>query len=230
MIPTPRPNRDNEPAFFDSNCREPGTAWLAASPNLDPHLQSTWWRAFQPELARLFEYRCGWLASYIGLEGDVDHWVPCNVDRSLAFEWSNYRYCAGTINSLKSAHDNLLDPCEVGPGWFRVTLPDFQLIPTDQIPPQHEERARATLDTLQLRRGYYARWNRWQWYARHWNQGDVDLDSLKRDAPLVARAVELAREQGEELPIPGAEPPNEIRRRQRTWRPRQRRPGPSRSE
>jgi hypothetical protein len=79
----------------------------------------------------------------------------------------------------------LLDPCEVGDGWFRVSIPDFQLLVTERVPGPFQERAQSTLDRLQLRRGYHARWNRWRWYARHWNNGQVNLEALRIDAPLV---------------------------------------------
>lgn len=228
MIPVPYPGPANEPPLFQESCREPGNAWLVAKPDIDPHKQCAWWREFQPALAEHFEHRCGWLACNIGLEGDVDHWIACDVDRTLSFEWSNYRYCAGTVNSRKSANDKFLDPCEVGEGWFRVSLPDFQLLPTDKIPGEYADRVTAILDDLQLRKGFYARWNRWSWYARHWNNGQPNLAGLYKDAPLVAEAVKEALAKGEELPDPTAEEPAQaVSARKNKWAPRTRKTKPS---
>ena len=33
--------------------------------------------------------------------GTVDHFMSCHEDRSKAYEWRNYRYCAAWINSSK---------------------------------------------------------------------------------------------------------------------------------
>ena len=223
MIPVPRPGPANEPELFARNCGEPGAAWLEAHPNVDPHQMSKLWSQFRPDLARLFSHRCGWMATWIGQEGDVDHWLPCNClkHRNLAFEWSYYRYCAGTVNSLKQASKEVLDPCEVEEGWFEVSLPDFQLLMTDRLPATHRGRAETTLKALQLRQGHRARWTRWDWYRRYWNNGQPDLVGLRRDAPLVAAAVEKAQRDGKALPDPTTrEPSHEAQRRQRRWSPR----------
>ncbi len=228
MIPVPPLTEANEPRLYDWNCRQPGNDWLRAHPDLDPHVKGEWWREFQPQLARHFEYRCGWLAMSIGLGGQVDHWLACgprggvpSPNRHLAFEWSNLRYIEGAVNSRKQAlDDRVLDPCEVGHGWFEVLLPSFQLIPTSNVPEALRERARLTVEKLQLR-AHSARWTRWTWYRRYWQSGRPDLDALRRDAPLVAVAVEKALARGERLPNPEEhEPPHAPRRRIRPYKAR----------
>ena len=122
---------------------------------------------------------------------------------------------------------DVLDPCEVEEGWFEVSLPDFQLLMTDRLPATHRQRAETTLKDLQLRQGGRARWARWDWYRRYWNNGEPDLVGLRRDAPLVAAAVERAQRAGERLPDPTAqEPSHEVQRRQRRWSSRARRSKP----
>lgn len=218
MIPVPRPTPENEPELFDKNCRIPGNDWLNEYPAADPRQQSQWWRPFKPDLARLFSHRCGWLGTYIGLEGTVDHCLPIVSHRHLSFEWANYRYCTGTINSRKSGSTRVLDPCDVQPGWFRVDLHSFQLLLTQQVPDEFRDLAEATLNHLQLRRGHQARWSRWDWYKKHWNGGQPRLEDLRRDAPLVADAVELALENKEPLPNPDElEPEHRVQARQRRW-------------
>jgi len=229
MIPVAVPAPENEPPHFNANCREPGHEWLAANPTKDPHDQSEWWRQFQPDLAKHFNYRCGWEATWIGLAGIVEHWLSCgprkgvaSPHRHLAFEWSNYRYANGVVNSRKGIlDDQVLDPCEVQDGWFVVHLPSFQLLPTDNIPAGLKDKAKLTLDVLQLRRGHQARWTRWDWYRRYWNNGTPDLVNLSRDAPLVAAAVEAAQLAGRALPNPDdCLPAHAIVARKRRYRPR----------
>jgi hypothetical protein len=237
MIPVPRLTEDNQPGLFEKNCREPGNAWLAAYPDDDPHKKSGWWSQFKPDLARHFSYRCGWLATAIEMEGDVDHYLACgprkdenkktisSPHRHLAFEWTNYRYASGVVNSLKDNHDDaVLDPCEIEDGWFEVTLHGFQLLMTDAIPAEHRPKAEFTLKTLELRNGYHARMSRWRWYERYWNQGTPHLDLLEKDAPLVAAAVRKAQANGEELPDPTeCAPGSAVVARQRKFGPRARR-------
>ena len=239
MIPVPRLTRDTEPGFFDLNCRQPGGAWLAAHPGKDPHEQSEWWSQFQPNLARHFNHRCGWLATSIVLEGVVDHWLSCGMRngtpspyRHLAFEWTNYRYASGVVNSLKAAlDDQVIDPCEVQGGWFEVLLPSFELVATNNLPPELSKKARTTIERLQLRR-HKARFTRWHWYQAYWNAGNPDLAALLKDAPLVAAAIAKANAAGQPLPDPSlCEPGQVIEARQSRYAPRRRKiqnsePGP----
>ena len=232
MIPVLPLTRANEPRLFDQNCRQPGATWLGlvAHANKDPHGQSQWWSQFQPDLARHFNFRCGWLATSIELDGVVEHWLSCghrkgipSPNRHLAFEWMNYRYATGVINSLKGTLDDLIiDPCEVQPGWFEVLLPSFELVITNILPDPLKLRAQTTIKMLQLRR-HKAQFTRWRWYQRYWNAGNPDLVSLRNDAPLVAAAVEKANAAGLPLPDPATcEPGNVVEARQRRYAPRRR--------
>ena len=230
MIPVPKLTPANEPELFDTNCRKPGADWLAANPEKDPHDQSVWWSRFKPDLAKHFKFRCGWLGTSIEMEGIVEHYRSCgnrkkkpSPNRNLAFEWSNYRYASGPVNSRKGTHDEaILDPCEIEDGWFEVSLNGFQLLPTSAIPPEFRTKAKDTLRILDLRNGHHARMARWNWYRRYWNGGDPLLDLLESDAPLVAIAVKKAIAQGEELPDPNAnEPSSSMKARQRQYKKKQ---------
>jgi hypothetical protein len=232
MIPVSKLTTENEPSLFDTNCRKPGAAWLIANPNKDPHVQSGWWSQFKPDLAKHFNHRCGWLGASIEVEGVVEHYLSCgnrkkqpSPHQHLAFEWSNYRYASGTVNSRKGNHDDaILDPCEIGAGWFEVILHGFQLLPTKAIPKELRDKAKFTLKTLELRNGYHARMARWKWYERYWNDGEPLLDLLEKDAPLVAAAVRKAQANGEELPNPNEHAPaSEVAARIRPYTKRQKR-------
>lgn len=233
MIPVPALTRGNEPVLFDVNCRQPGEAWLAAHLGEDPHAVSQWWSRFQPDLAKHFSHRCGWMGTCIVLGGVVDHWLSCgnrggmpSPNRQLAFEWSNLRYADPVINSLKGIlDDQVLDPCEIEDGWFEVQLPSFQLVPGGRLPSSLRQRAELTIDKLQLR-GHKARFTRWHWYCSHWHAGQPDLAALRRDAPLVAAAIERARLEGRSLPDPTTcEPVRGVQSRRRPYSQRNGRVG-----
>ena len=226
MIPVDNPIA--EPEHFDTNCRVPGAAWLAANPTKDCHAATHLWSPFRPALRKGFSERCGYLAIKLHVGGVVDHYVSCSEDRAQSFEWSNYRYASETVNSRKQALDRrkirVLDPYAVQNGWFQVILPSFELVLTHAVAAVSRQLAEETLNALALGTGYEAIEARWSVYESHWNNGVIDLVGLRRDAPLIADAVEARMRQGKPLPGPADSPaaPPVIAKRKRTYAPRKR--------
>jgi hypothetical protein len=107
------------------------------------------------------------------------------------------------VNSRKgNLDDRILDPCEIGEGWFEVVLPNFVLKPTDLLPEELRGKAETTIEKLKLFNDHKVRFTRWSWYERYWNGGNPLITLLEKDAPLVAEAVKKARAAGETLPDP----------------------------
>lgn len=127
-----------------------------------------------------------WISS-----GTVDHFVSWNEDKSLAYEWSNYRYVEGWVNSSKNKKKSadFLDPFEVGEGWFEIRLPSMQLALTDAIPAALRAKAEYTLKNLPIRDDERILHTRREWY-RMYQEGELTLESLRKKAPLIAAAVE----------------------------------------
>lgn len=204
MIPVANPIP--EPENFDANCRRAGRAWLAANPTKDCHAASHLWSPFRRALRTGFSKRCGYLAIKLHVGGVVEHFVSCNEDRAMAFEWVNYRYASETMNSKKQALDRLkirvLDPFAVQAGWFRVILPSFELVLTDAVDAELRQLAQDTIEKLGLDKGHEAIEGRWSVYESHWNDGDIDLVGLRKDAPLIADAVVARMREGKPLPGP----------------------------
>ena len=143
---------------------------------------------FQPELAEEFKDRCGWWAMRIA-DGHVDHFLSKNKRRNLAYEWGNYRYIAGTVNSSKKTlDDQILDPFEVQDSWFEVLLPSMQLVTTADLPAALLPKAKLTMEKLQLDNGRKVRRNRQRWYEDYKAQ-KITSAGLQDFAPLVAKAV-----------------------------------------
>jgi hypothetical protein len=131
MIPvTPPP----EPPDFDQECRVPGRHWLAThAPAANERLPS-YWRPFITDLCTGFNSRCGYLAM-LDLDGTVDHYISTGQDRNLAYEWANYRYATGWLNSSKQQLDRaVLDPFEVREEWFEIDLASLHLRLTPAVP------------------------------------------------------------------------------------------------
>jgi len=139
-------------------------------------------------------------------DGVVDHfisWDSCKAaNPELAYNWDNYRFIAPSLNSKKGTWDDkLLDPFEVQAGWFEVEIPGFVLRLTNQIPAHLRDKATLTLDQLDLQQGRRAVTLRCEWYEL-FRLGELNLDGLRRNAPLVASAVEAWQRNGNgALPI-----------------------------
>lgn len=177
-----------EPDDFEAKARRPGNTWLAAHP--DGKRPRDYWSPFRTKLEDGFGRRCGYAAMLDPTGGTVDHYLSCDQYRHLAYEWSNYRFVSFTLNSSKrNADDAVLDPYQVGEGWFEIQLPSLQMHATDAIPQPLRAKADHTLTRLKLRDGERViRW-RQSWYEMY-KQGGMTLDELRRVAPLIAAAVD----------------------------------------
>lgn len=185
MIPVAKVKK---PRGFDAKVKKPGDAWLAGHPAAQrpPAL----WAPYTPTLSEGFANLCGYAAMHDPTGGTVDHYLSFKNHPRLAYEWTNYRFASAPLNSSKRAEDDkVLDPFEVGAGWFEVILPSLQMRLTDAVPPALRAKAEYTLTRLKLRDGERViRWRR-SWY-RMYTDGMLNLDGLRAVAPLLAAAVE----------------------------------------
>ncbi len=123
----------DEPVTFDRDVRQPGIAWLERNSVGRP---KAYWNLsqYKSALADGFGNLCAYSAMYEPV-GTVDHYRSCKCVRSQAYEWSNYRFASGWINSSKQdIDDRVLDPFQVEDGWFEILLPSLQLVLTDAVP------------------------------------------------------------------------------------------------
>lgn len=192
MIPVPNPIP--EPPSFDRECRQKGRQWLTGLTDL-PDRPKDFWSPFRPDLRRGFGRRCGYYAMYLH-DGQVDHstsWKT-SVTRGtpeLAYEWDNFRFIDGALNSRKGTQDEqLLDPFEVQAGWFEIDLPTLFLRAVG-VPPERQDAAQRTLNRLELDQGPRALELRWEWYDQH--QRGLPFEQLQEFAPLVADAIQRWR-------------------------------------
>ncbi len=184
----------NEPVEFAQRVRRPGQAWLASHPSGRPHAYWTEWVECKQYLADEFRSLCAYSLTYEPV-GTVDHFISCNVDRQQAYEWGNYRYAAGWINSCKQDQDariQFLDPFEAEDNWFEIILPSLQMKLADdlknRVSPEQYQRAKNTLEKLHLVNDPRARRQRQHWYQQY-QAGKITLDGIEVHAPLLARAI-----------------------------------------
>lgn len=174
-----------EPPEFDEKARQPGLAWLEANPGAKR--PKDFWSPFKPDLADGFHQLCGYTAMYEPV-GTVDHFLPVNPERHLAYEWRNYRFAAGWVNSSKRTA-SVLDPFDVKSGWFEILLPSLQLVVTDAVPTEYRELAQYTLERLHLQDDERVLRQRREW-LRMYEHSELALAGLWKKAPLIAEAVE----------------------------------------
>jgi hypothetical protein len=180
-----------EPETFDAACRQNGRQWLGDHPNPEGR-PPDYWSPYRDDLREGFVRRCGYFAMLLP-DGTVDHfisWETCKKNHpELAYEWTNFRFIAPSLNSKKGALDGqLLDPFEVQDDWFEVEIPSLVLRITDRVPVPLRDKARFTLDRLDLQQGRKAVTLRWEWYDL-FRQGHLTPEGLRRNAPMVADAV-----------------------------------------
>jgi hypothetical protein len=178
-----------EPPEFETEVRQPGNQWLGENP--DKKQLKDYWSVCKPQLAEGFHNLCGYAAMRIpSRNGTVDHYLSKKEFRHLAYEWTNYRYSFGRINSCKLTYDSkILDPFEVEDDWFEILLPSLQLVLTNAIPTEYLRiQAEFTLKQLQLQNGDWIIEER-QYYYDAYKSGEITLSKLEKDAPLIARVV-----------------------------------------
>ncbi|MBF0164770.1 MAG: hypothetical protein HQM01_09785 [Magnetococcales bacterium] len=174
-----------KPEGFEARVEVRGAAWLANNATGRP---KDYWSEFRFQLADAFGLLCGYSAMYEP-NGTVDHFVSCDEDRAMAYVWSNYRYCAGWINSSKQnlQSHQVIDPFDVEDGWFEVQLPSMQLVVTDRLPEAYRERAKVMLGRLHLGNDERVLRLRREWLRMY--EAGLPLVELEKKAPLIARAV-----------------------------------------
>jgi hypothetical protein len=185
---------------YEENVRIPGQRWLEAHPVVEPKAGEpapkkqrppSYWREIQPDLARAFHRRCAYTAMWINYDGEVDHAVSVEEDRTKAYDWDNFRYCVGWFNSKKqdARSHQLLDPLLVEDDWFEVSVPDLQLRMTEKCPEHLRSQAEFMLEDLELRNGEKVMLNRETYWNLYEEEGEAALRFIEREAPLVARAI-----------------------------------------
>lgn len=182
-----------EPLDFDAQVRQPGHIWLTQNLDESGSLPKNTrppdrWSEFKAQLAAGFGNLCAYSVMYEPM-GTVDHYLSCQHHPHLAYEWHNYRYVSGWINSSKGVLDAaVLDPFQVEDNWFEILLPSLQLVLTDNVPPEELERAKFTLKRLHLRDDERVIRQRQMWYHLY-QEGALSLEGLDSVAPLIARAI-----------------------------------------
>ncbi len=187
MIPVvPQP----EPADFDAKVRQKGLNHLAEKGYmLDQSLPENskvepYWRKCMDQLYASYQGTCAYLAIFfekVTGAGSVEHFVPKSSLAGKTYEWDNYRLATRKMNSRKRAFDDVLDPFEIGEGWFRLELISGRIYPNGSV--SEHSAIQSTIDRLKLDDGE-CRAMRKAWFEDY-VKGNISADYLRRKSPFV---------------------------------------------
>ncbi len=186
-----------EPPEFDEQVRQPGLALiaqLAAETGSEDSIPSRqfkpYWRRALNDLLTSYNRTCSYLSLHIPRAvgtPSVDHMVAKSKAWDQVYEWSNYRLACLLMNARKGVAD-VLDPFEIGEGWFALELVEFQVVPGRGLPADVRRRVVDTIAKLRLSDNVCCEAR--AAYAQAYWAGEVSLSYLQRCAPFVARELE----------------------------------------
>lgn len=151
-----------------------------------------WVRAL-PALHHAYGGYCAYLARYIEPveTPTTDHFVALRnaTDPMLAYTWSNYRLAHALVNGVKSAIPDVLDPFDIGEGWFAIDFGTFETVIGPKAPPEQRSAIQRTITALRLD-GRELAVTRKRAAERYWSpprgQRPLPLWSLEQDEPFLA--------------------------------------------
>ena len=149
MIPVaPQP----EYAEFDEQVRQPGLAFLEriARPTSTEFRRHNFWRKAMRHLYAAYSGTCAYTTMYLVDGGTIDHFLPKSACPRMAYEWSNYRLARQKVNVRKGKTVEVVDPFEVGTGWFVLDFPSCLIRPGREVSAILRKRINATINILQL--------------------------------------------------------------------------------
>ena len=148
-----------EPADFDAKVRGKAAAffskkgWPQGGP-LPPGAElPNYWVNCLPELYEAY----GGICAYLGIHfeqvlgaGSTDHFVAKSSDRTLAYEWANYRLACSRMNSRKRDFEDVLDPFYLAPDLFRLELSSGRIYVNPNLAVQAQRIVELTILRLGL--------------------------------------------------------------------------------
>jgi hypothetical protein len=179
---------------FEELVRKPGKAFLAAipNPNYKQWKHHDYWRGVAPVLRKRYSGICAYSCYFIHeVTGDdtIEHFLPKTPHPTLAYEWTNYRYVCGKLNTWKRTDENVLDPFEIEDGWFNIEFPSLLVKASGGLDARLILRIRSTITQLKLNEDDPCIRCR-QRIIEDYCSGDISFDYLKRHAPFLGREIE----------------------------------------
>ena len=183
------------PAHYVSTVRQPGLAFLAATPHptRDDWQRHRYWSEIHGYLYREHQGVCGYCASWTPRRPrkggpdhtSIDHFIPKSRDPQRAYEWENFRLARAKLNNRKADFEDVVDPCGIQAGWFQLSFSTFLIRPAADLPFVTQQRIRDTIARLELNSDP-AYINERARVAYRYAAGKFPFNDLERLYPFVA--------------------------------------------
>ena len=148
------------PAHYEASVRSPGMAFLDATPNPNRSdwEQHRYWKEIHQYLYDSLKGICSYCASFTPRKrspslldhSSIDHFIPKSINNALAYEWENFRLCRTRLNNRKSAFQDVLDPCAIQTGMFKLNFATFALFPNPTLSEADKQKVLDTIARLEL--------------------------------------------------------------------------------
>ncbi len=149
------------PVNYETAVRAPGIAFLTGNPHptRDDWDNHSYWRAIHGYLHGELRGICAYCASYTPRRAravsvdhsSIDHFVPkSHPPHAQAYEWTNFRLARSRLNHRKANFRDVLDPCAISNGWFRLSFVTFSLSPDSTLSGSQQQQVRDTIVRLGL--------------------------------------------------------------------------------
>ena len=192
----------DKPEGFEDLVATPGNNWLTGNPDPEGRPPAHWnKRPIKKKLRENFNNLCGYTLMH-EMRGTVDHYISWATDRGKAYDWYNYRFCAGSVNSSKQDADaTVFDPYEIEFEWFEIHLPSM-IMKVSAVAPAHL-RAKLefsltrlpiadTDEVIDYRAEYY----------KGYKGGDMRMAWLRRKVPVLAASIAAWEQSNPGTPLP----------------------------
>lgn len=148
------------PPHFQASVRVPGQTFIAASPHPtgEEWQRHAYWRKVHSYLYTSLRGICSYCATFTPRRSgstsvdhtSIDHFVPKSRSPGLAYEWANYRLCRARLNHRKDNNEDVLDPCAIQNGWFRLSFTTFSISPDPGLPGDQQKQVHDSIARLKL--------------------------------------------------------------------------------
>ena len=150
-----------EPADFDREVRQPGSAFLHATPHPSASAWKShdYWRKALGDLRVAYHNICSYSGSWTkanvsGIstlqDSSVDHFMPKSSSPAQAYEWANFRLSRARLNNRKGDHNDVLDPFALPARWFTLDFRSFLVFPSHALSVSNKKRVQKTIGRLWL--------------------------------------------------------------------------------
>ncbi len=192
----------DKPDDYNTLVSTPGAAWLKENPNHEGRPRALWnQKPIKKKLRKNFSSLCGYTLMH-EMRGSVDHYISWDTDPSKAYDWDNYRFCAGSVNSSKKTADTtVFDPYDIEFEWFEIHLPSMIMKVGANAPAHLRVKLEFSLQRLPIADTDEVIDYRAEYYQGY-KDGEMTIAWLRKKAPILAASIESWERSNPLTPLP----------------------------